>query len=117
MCLVYDARPGTKEVYAVFTYNPPAFDEGGGGVIAALFLRWKNLRDRFAEQKKLQFSRGIELQPGVLPEQLAGVVQNAVQRKGGQLPLPGQVAAEKIQAAGVERVQESGFVERNYIEV
>ncbi len=97
--------------------NLAALDEGPRAVVALLLRGRIGVGTDVAHQEELQLTQGVEVQAGVPAKKRDRLSQDIVQGVGCRLAVLGQIAADEIQASGVEGVEESSPVNRHDVEV
>ncbi len=84
----------------------PALDERRRAVIALLALGREERLGAVAEEEELELAEGLQLESRRLPEVGLGPGQDVVGGEGRGRAVAGQVAADEIQAAVVEGIEE-----------
>jgi len=65
------------------------------------------------EQEELELAEGVELEAGGLAEEGGGPGQDGVRGEGRGIPVRGEVTADEVEAALVERIEEGRGVPGN----
>ena len=94
-----------------------ALGERGRAVVAAVGLDGIGPVGGVGQQEELELAQGVDLETGRLAEHRGGPGQDAVGREGGRRAVRGEVAADEVEAALVEGIEEGRSVLGDDVEV